>query len=230
MRIEPLEPGWSRSPCHLAPASSCFSVLARSRTWSSTFAGSRARFRHTPRTFVSFSAPPRNRTSSGSFEDCHAVRHTRRASVSTRNRTWAWTFGESCAILCTIEAFSVPTWSRTRAGALGEPRAIRYTIGTDTPEPTTGFAPACCGLQNRRLAVRPRRLAAIALTPGPCPASGRGEVDGKQECEESNPVGRLWRPLPLPGGHSCIGPRPRKAGGTWRNDTTLAASRSSTLR
>ncbi len=28
----------------------------------------------------------------------------------------------------------------------------------------------------------------------------------KQECEESNPVGRLWRPLPLPGGHS-YGPR-----------------------
>jgi hypothetical protein len=28
-----------------------FSVLARSRAWSSTFAGSRARFRHTPRTF-----------------------------------------------------------------------------------------------------------------------------------------------------------------------------------
>ena len=26
-----------------------------------------------------FSAPPRNRTSSGSFEDCHAIRHTRRA-------------------------------------------------------------------------------------------------------------------------------------------------------
>jgi hypothetical protein len=23
-----------------------------------------------------------------------------------------------------------------------------------------------------------------------------------------NPVGRLWRPLPLPGGHSCIGPQP----------------------
>jgi len=27
----------------------------------------------------STSAPPRNRTSSGSFEDCHAIRHTRRA-------------------------------------------------------------------------------------------------------------------------------------------------------
>jgi len=33
-----------------------------------------------------------------------------------------------------------------------------------------------------------------------------------------NPVGRLWRPLPLPGGHSCIGPRSRRTGGTWRNN------------
>ena len=31
---------------------------------------------------------------------------------------------------------------------------------------------------------------------------------GKQEREDLNPVGRLWRPLPLPGGHSCVGPRP----------------------
>ena len=59
----PLELGCSRLPCHLAPASfACCghhvspaarlqNVLAGSRTWSSTFAGSRARFRHTPRTF-----------------------------------------------------------------------------------------------------------------------------------------------------------------------------------
>lgn len=87
-------------------------------------------------------APPRNRTPSCRFVVCRAIRYTCRASVSTRNRTWIRTFGGSCAILCTIETFSVPTWSRTRARALGEPRAIRYTIGTDKPEPTTGFAPA----------------------------------------------------------------------------------------
>ena len=34
----------------------------------------------------------------------------------------------------------------------------------------------------------------------------------KQECKDLNPVGRLWRPLPLPGGHSCIGPRSRDRG------------------
>ena len=134
-----------------------------------------------------FSAPPRNRTSSGSFEDCRAVRHTRRASVSTRNRTWTWTFGGSYAIHYTIETFSVPTWSRTRARVLGEPRAIRYTIGTYH--------------QGRQLDLHQHvavyRTAALLF----------GHV-GKQEREDLNPVGRLWRPLPLPGGHSCIGPRP----------------------
>ena len=56
--------------------------------------------------------------------------HPQGPSVSTRNRTWIWTFGGSYAIRCTIETFSIPTWSRTRTRALGEPRAIRYTIGT----------------------------------------------------------------------------------------------------
>ena len=79
----------------------------------------------------SFSALPRNRTPSCRFVVCRAIRHTCRASVSTRNRTWIWTFGGSYAIRYTIETFSVPTWSRTRARALGEPRAIRYTIGTN---------------------------------------------------------------------------------------------------
>lgn len=40
---------------------------------------------------------------------------------------------------------------------------------------------------------------------------------GKQECEDSNPVGRLWRPLPLPGGRSYIGPD-FPARGLWRNN------------
>ena len=84
---------------------------------------------------------------------------------------------------------SIPTWSRTRSKALGKPYAIRYTIGTNTSEPTTGFAPAWSGLQDRRL-------------------SQSSHVGNKQECKDSNPVARLWRPLPLPGGHSCIGPRP----------------------
>ena len=47
------------------------SVLARSRTWPSTFAGSRASPPHSED--LLFSALPRNRTSSGSFEDCCAT-------------------------------------------------------------------------------------------------------------------------------------------------------------
>ena len=85
---------------HLLVATCHGSVLARNRTWSTTFAKSRA-FRHTPRTggrmnderqcaaafltihpssfILSPSTPPRNRTPSCSSEDCRAVRHTRRA-------------------------------------------------------------------------------------------------------------------------------------------------------
>ena len=43
---------------------------------------------------------------------------------------------------------------------------------------------------------------------GPPPFSIEPRRQLKQECKDLNPVGRLWRPLPLPGGHSCIGPRP----------------------
>jgi hypothetical protein len=57
-----------------------FSVLARNRTWSASFAGSRANPAHSGDMVLSFSTPPRNRTSSGRFEVCHAVHHTRRAS------------------------------------------------------------------------------------------------------------------------------------------------------
>jgi hypothetical protein len=53
------------------------------------------------------SAPPRNRTSSCSFEDCRAVRHTRR------------TF-----------CLRIPTWSRTRTWTFGGSYAVHYTIGT----------------------------------------------------------------------------------------------------
>ncbi len=62
------------------------------------------------------------------------------ASVSTRARTWIWTFGGSYAIPCTIETFltKYPDLESNQAGtdaehwsALGKPYAIRYTIGTD---------------------------------------------------------------------------------------------------
>src|SRR4029077_8371930 len=80
---------------------------------------------------------------------------------------------------------SIPTWIRTRARTFGGSDAIPYTIGMQiSQEPTTGFAPASTCLQDRRL-------------------SHSSHV-GKHECEESNPVGRFWRPLALLGAHSCI--------------------------
>lgn len=54
----------------LDPRLSTFNVLARSRTWSTTFAKSRAST--TLQGQAINSAPPRSRTSPGSFEDCHA--------------------------------------------------------------------------------------------------------------------------------------------------------------
>ena len=97
-----------------------FSVLARSRTWSSTFAGSRANPPHSedaplllpirepaeergtgtfcsqgtaksasPRRFSDrlLNALPRNRTSSDSFEDCHAPAHPQGHSIQN-SPTW----------------------------------------------------------------------------------------------------------------------------------------------
>ena len=63
---------------------------------------------------------------------------------------------------------------------------------------------------------------------GPPPFSIEPRRQNKQECEESNPITRLWRPLPLPGGHSVSAPGD-KGRGLWRN-INLSAPRSSTLR
>lgn len=66
--------------CRYRGAARNQNVLARSRTWSSTFAGSRANPSHPEDACFLSSTLPRNRTSSGSFEDCHAIRHTHRAN------------------------------------------------------------------------------------------------------------------------------------------------------
>ncbi len=196
-------------PCRLAPAPH-FSVLARNRTWSTTFARSRANPAH-PEDFFS-SAPPRNRTPSCRFVVCRAIRYTCRASVSTRNRTWIWTFGGSYAIPCTIETFSVPTWSRTRARALGEPCAIRYTIGTiiqgadgwicTSIDRFTGPAPRCSATSAFRVSSRSARIRT--------PSDGFG---GHLLSQEHTPV--------LP---------PALRPGAFGVTTTLAALPSSTLR
>ncbi len=77
--LNPLEAALQAAAVPSGSSAQSSNVLARSRTWSSTFARSRANPAHSEDVFL-FSAPPRNRTSSGSFEDCHAIRHTRRAS------------------------------------------------------------------------------------------------------------------------------------------------------
>ncbi len=62
----------------------------------------------------------------------------------------------------------------------------------DVTEPTTGFAPASSGLRDRRLSQ----------------SSHVGIVRNQHEREDSNPMRRLWRPLALPGAHSCEAQEP----------------------
>ena len=120
----------------------------------------RVLIRHTPRT-ISLSAPPRNRTPSCRFEDCHAIRHTRRASsVSRPGSNLDLTFGGSVRSAHHRDIQYPDLESNQDQGlrrALCDPLHHRDS----TSEPTTGFAPASCGLQNRRLAVRPRRQAGV---------------------------------------------------------------------
>ena len=57
----------------------------------------------------------------------------------------------------------------------------------------------------------------------PPPFSIEPRRQHKQECKDSNPVARLWRPLPLPGGHSCIGPG-LATGAFWRNNYSFSVT------
>ena len=164
-----LPPGCSRLPSHLAPVSS-ISVLARNRTWSTSFASSRA-IRHTPRTCC-FSVPrqgvePRLVVPKTTVRPSH--------SQGMDATTWPWrlkvaksmpwrlsqvarpgvepdpTASEAGMLSGTPtgRVVSTPTWTRTRTKTLGGSRAVRYTTGTQ--EPTTGFAPASFRLQGGRL-------------------------------------------------------------------------------
>ena len=170
----PLQLLCRQPPGHLAPAS--FSVPARNRTWSTSFAGSRANPAHSKD--IKLSTPPRNRTPSDRFEVCHAIHHNRRAyrSVSRPGVEPGPGPSEGPMLSATPPGHQgVATWNRTRTKTLGESCAVRYTIATQ--EPTTGFAPASTGLQDRRLSQ----------------SSHVGK--SKQECKESNPAWRFWRPL-----------------------------------
>ena len=73
----PLEPGCSRSPGRLAPASRCDHVLARNRTWSSTFARSCAVPAHPEDVLISRS-PARESNPALRLRRPPCARHTRR--------------------------------------------------------------------------------------------------------------------------------------------------------
>ena len=132
-----VEPTWTGLQPVAAPSGSSlasFSVLARSRAWSSTFARSRANPPHSED--VRYSAPRRG------IEPRLAVPKT--AVLS----------GTPARLLRRV----------SRPGLEPGPGASEAPMRSATPsgrtvEPTTGLAPASSGLQDRCLSVRPRRQA-----------------------------------------------------------------------
>lgn len=110
----PLEAALQAAAVPSGSGAKSFSALAGNRTGTMRSmvlrrSHSRVLIRHTPRTLQS--APRRGiERASCRFVVCRALRYTRRASVSTRTRTWIWTFGLSNAILCTIETLRADDW------------------------------------------------------------------------------------------------------------------------
>ncbi len=109
------------------------SVLARNRTWSSTFAESRAYPAHS-KDILFVSTSPGSRTPSYGSED-------RRASITLARHHFLVarpgiepgpTASEAVMRSSTLtsQIVSTPTWNRTRTKTLGESCDVRYTIGT----------------------------------------------------------------------------------------------------
>ena len=129
------------------------SVLARSRTWSSTFAGSRA-IRNTPRTCF-ISAPRRG------IEPRPAVSMTAMRSGTPAGRSFKCLDQGSNLDLDLRRALCDPLRHRDVFNkhpdlesnqVQGFRKALCVPLHhRDKPEPTTGFAPASCGLLDRRL-------------------------------------------------------------------------------
>ena len=184
--VEPTsKPLCRRSPCRLAPASSC-SVSSpgvepgprpsQSRVRSATLRGQ----------LLLINAPPRNRTSSGSFEDCHAIRHTRRAGRS-----------------------KCPPGLDTRPGL--EPRILAPSEGPMRSSYSHRDLRSATPSDNQG-----RRLDSHQHEPVYKTAAflnrATSAINRKQECKESNPVRRFWRPLALPGAHSVSAPTALRPG------------------
>ena len=141
------------------------SVLARGRTWSSTFAESRA-IRHTPRTYCcavarrgieprlaeSKSAVRSSTLAGHEYPDldlnqglnlrrvrCYPLHHRDMFSVPRPGLEPGPGPSQGPMLSTTPpgSVVSIPPWSRTRTKALGEPRAIRYTSGTRVKDEVT---------------------------------------------------------------------------------------------
>ena len=103
----------------------------------------------------SFNAPPRIRTSSGSFEGCYAFQHTRRAICRTRIKR------KRSTRRLTPSARRVSSHLMPRPGfepgpgpSEGPMRSVtpsRQIIRVPQTGPTAGFAPASSCLEDRRL-------------------------------------------------------------------------------
>jgi hypothetical protein len=159
---------------------------------------------------TNLSTPPRSRTPSCRFVVCRAVRHTRRACVveypDLDSNQGLDVRRVRCYPLHHRDVSSIPTWSRTRTKTLGRSCAFRYTIGT----------------WSRRLDLHQHHP---VYKTG---ASLFGHVGTSTGVRNRTPPGGFGGHL-LAQEHTRVGPRPCDRG-LWRNDTTLAASRSSTLR
>ena len=118
----PLEAALQAAAVPSGSSATFVSVLARNRTWSSTFAGSRAYPAHSEDRLW-FSALPRNRTPSCSSVDCRAIQYTCRASISMSRPG--------------VE----PGSGHRRAPLVASEGPMRSVTPSRHSEPTTGFAP-----------------------------------------------------------------------------------------
>jgi hypothetical protein len=112
---------------------------------------------HTPRT-ISFSTPPRNRTPSDRFEVCHAVHHTRRALVLQYPDLGSNQGLDLRRVQCfplhhrDMYFFQRPNLESNQDQDLRKVLCCPlHHRDVFKQEPTTGFAPASTGLQDRRL-------------------------------------------------------------------------------
>ena len=150
------------------------------------------------------SAPPRNRTSSGSFEDCHALPAHPQGLLSK----------------CLDQDLNLDLDLRR---VLCDPLHHRDVFNKHPDlesNQVQGFRKALCApLHHRDKHIRADDwiCTSIERFTGPPPFSIEPRRQNKQEREESNPVRRIWNLHPLPGGHSCIAPG-HEGRGLWRNN------------